>query len=80
MNRFSLGLQLVVEVVDDEVVGAEDVAKVREFSGFIIEVVEVVHRRRRCHQSRGVQGLHYLRMEGPDPVYTGEGLTLISIS
>ena len=67
MNRFSLGLQLVVEVVDDEVVGAEDVAKVREFSGFIIEVVEVLHRRKICCQSWEVQLLNHWRMEGPDP-------------
>ena len=44
MNRFLLGLQLVVVVVDDEVVGVEDVARAGEFSGFIIEVVKVVHR------------------------------------
>ena len=79
MNRFSLRLQLVLVAVDYEV-GVEDVAKVGEFSGFIIEVVEVVHRRRRCSQSPGVQWLHHWRMEGPDPVYTGEGLTFISIS
>ena len=71
---------MVVVVDDDEVVGVEDVAKVEEFSGFIIEVVKVVHRRRRCRQSRGVQWLHHCSMEGPDPVYAGVGLTLISIS
>ena len=50
---------LVVVVDDDEVVGVEDVTKVGEFSGFIIEGVEVVYRSRRCHQSWGVQWLHH---------------------